>query len=123
MIGLGRRWERARGTEDFAWACLLTNVVGVPGLGTLMAQRWEGVPQLTLAIAGGVLITWWLVAFVIAELRTMMIPPPGGPALGLVLWGLALFMVGWLWALFSSLAVFRAARASVSGGTARSRAT
>ena len=58
MIGLGRRWERARGTEDFAWACLLTNVVGVPGLGTLMAQRWEGVPQLTLAIAGGVLMEW-----------------------------------------------------------------
>jgi len=123
MMGLGQRWERARGTEDFAWACLLTNVIGVPGLGTLMAQRWEGVPQLTLAIAGGVLITWWLVAFVIAELRTLMMPPPGGPALGLVLWGLALFTAGWLWALFSSLAVFRAARASVSRGMPRSRAT
>ena len=82
MSRLGERWARARGTEDFAWACLLTNVVGVPGLGTLMAQRWEGVPQLALAIAGGVLITWWLVAFVIAELRTMEIPPPGRPRPG-----------------------------------------
>jgi hypothetical protein len=113
VIGLGQRWTRARGTEDFAWACLLTNVVGVPGLGTLMAQRWEGVPQLTLALAGGVLITWWLVAFAIAELRTMTIPPPGGPALSLVLWGLALFTASWLWALFSSFAVFRAARRRV----------
>ena len=114
------RWTRARGTEDFAWACLLTNVVGVPGLGTLMAQRWEGVPQLALAIAGGVLITWWLIAFTIAEVRTMELPPPGGPALGLVLWGLVFFTAGWLWALASSLAVFRAARrrAPAAGRTA-----
>ena len=110
MRWLRERWARARGTEDFAWACLLTNVVGVPGLGTLMAERWEGVPQLTLAIAGGVLITWWLIAFMIAELRTMEIPPPGGPALALVLWGLALFTAGWLWALASSVAVFRATK-------------
>jgi hypothetical protein len=114
------RWTRARDTEDFAWACLLTNVVGVPGLGTLMAQRWEGVPQLALAIAGGVLITWWLIAFTIAELRTMTMPPEGGPALGLVLWGLAFFTAGWLWALGSSVAVFRATRrrASARGSTA-----
>ena len=52
MRWLLERWTRARGTEDFAWACLVANVVGVPGLGTLMAQRWEGVPQLALAIAG-----------------------------------------------------------------------
>jgi hypothetical protein len=107
---LRERWTRARGTEDFAWACLFANVVGVPGLGTLMAQRWEAVPQLGLAIVGGVLITWWLVAFMIAELRTMELPPPGGPPLGLVLWGLAFFTVGWLWALASSVAVFRATK-------------
>jgi hypothetical protein len=110
MMGLRERWARARGSDDFAWACLLTNVVGVPGLGTLMAQRWEGVPQLTLAVVGGVLITWWMVAFLIAELKTMTLPPPGGPALGLVLWGLAFFAAGWLWALASSVAVFRATR-------------
>ena len=110
MRGLRERWMRARGTEDFAWACLLTNVVGVPGLGTLMAERWEGVPQLALALAGGVLITWWLIAFFIAEMRTMMLPPPDGPALGLVLWGLSFFTAGWLWALASSVAVFRSTR-------------
>jgi len=85
-----------------------------------MAQRWEGVPQLILAIIGGVLLTWWLVAFTIAELRTMELPPPGGPALGLVLWGLAFFTAGWLWALASSVAVFRATR---RGGPPSGRAT
>jgi hypothetical protein len=110
MSGVRERWMRARGTEDFAWACLFTNVIGIPGLGTLMAQRWEGVPQLALALGGGVLITGWLIAFFIAELRTMTFPPPDGPALGLVLWGLALFLGGWFWALSSSLAVFRAAK-------------
>jgi hypothetical protein len=122
MSGLRERWARARTSEDFAWACLLTNVVGVPGLGTLMARRWEGLPQLALATGGGVLITWWLVAFVVAELRTMEIPPPGGPALRLVLWGLALFFAGWLWALASSVAVFRARGAGpFSRGSARGR--
>lgn len=107
MKALLERWQRARSSEDFAWACLLANVAGVPGLGTLMARRREGVAQLALSVAGGVLLTWWLVAFAIAELRTMELPPPGGPTLGLALSGLALFGMGWLWALASSLAVFR----------------
>jgi len=65
--GLLERWQRARSSEDFAWACLFANVAGVPGLGTMMARRREGVVQLALSVAGGVLLTWWLVAFAIAE--------------------------------------------------------
>ena len=107
MKALLERWQRARSSEDFAWACLLANVAGVPGMGTMMARRREGVAQLALSVAGGVLLTWWMVAFVIAELRTMEFPPPGGPALGLALSGLGLFGIGWLWALASSVAVFR----------------
>lgn len=114
MKELRARWERTRSTEDFAWACLLTNVVGVPGLGTLMARRWEGVPQLTLSIAGGILLTWWLAALAVAELRTMTFPPDGGPALGPALWGLTLFACGWLWALASSLAFYRQVRRSAA---------
>lgn len=110
MRRLRERWAQAYGSEDFAWACLLTNVAGVPGLGTLMARRWEGVPQLALAVAGGVLMTWWLVAFAVAELRTMEWPPPGGPGFTIVLWGVALFATAWAWALLSSLALLRATR-------------
>jgi hypothetical protein len=105
--GLLERWQRARSSEDFAWACLLANVAGVPGMGTMMARRREGLAQVALSVAGGVLLTWWIVAFVIAELRTMEFPPPGGPPLELALSGLGLFGMGWLWALASSLAVFR----------------
>lgn len=110
MRDLRERWTRAQSSEDFAWTCLVTNMVGVPGLGTLMARRWEAAPQLALAIVGGVLMTWWLVAFAIAELRTMTIPPPGGPDIGLVLWGIGLFGLAWLWALVSGVALVRAAR-------------
>jgi len=108
--GLAERWRQAGGSEDFAWACLVANALGVPGMGTLMARRREGVVQLVLAVAGGVLMTWWIVAFAIAELRTMTIPPPGGPALGPALWGLGLFLWSWLWALLSSVIVLHAAR-------------
>jgi hypothetical protein len=110
MKALFERWQRARSSEDFAWACFFANVVGVPGLGTMMARRREGLAQLVLSVAGGILLTWWLVAFAIAELRTMELPPPGGPALGLALSGLALFGIGWLWALGSSLALLREQR-------------
>jgi hypothetical protein len=116
LRGLFERCKRARTSEDFAWACLVTNAVGVPGMGTLMIRRWEGVPQLALSIAGGVLMTWWIAGFVIAELRTMEIPPPGAPPLALVLWGIGLFTVGWLWALVSSVRILRAARRAAVGG-------
>ena len=119
MRGLFERWRRARTSEDFAWACLVTNAVGVPGMGTLMMQRWEGWPQLALAIVGGVLMTWWIVAFVAAELRTMTIPPPGGPGLPVILWALVLFGAAWLWALASSVIVLRAARRRTPAERAR----
>jgi hypothetical protein len=104
------RWPRARSSEDFAWACLLANLAGVPGMGTMMARRREGPAQLALSVAGGVLLTWWIVAFVMAVLRTMELPPPDGPPIALFLSGLGLFAVSWLWALFSGLAVVRGQR-------------
>lgn len=111
-------WRRPapgeRAGEDFAWACLLANLVGVPGLGTLMARQPGAVAQLTLAIAAGVSLTWWLVAFVLAEIRTMELPPPGGPPLFLLLSGVVLFAVAWVWALASSLSLMRTARVATT---------
>ena len=117
MRSLRDRWARARSDEDFAWACLLTNLVGIPGLGTLMAHRREGIPQLVLSIVGGVATTWWLVLFVAAELRQPSLPPPpDAPDLGLALWGIGIFIVAWLWSLASSLTLLRAARRRGPGG-------
>jgi hypothetical protein len=111
-------WRRPapgeRGSEDFAWACLVANLVGIPGLGTLMARQTGAVAQLTLAIAAGISLTWWLAAFVLAEIRTMELPPPGGPPLALLLWGVVLFALAWIWALVSSLSLLRTARVATA---------
>jgi len=106
-------WRRPAGagpSEDFAWACLVANLAGVPGLGTLMAREWTAVPQLALAIVAGVCLTWWLVAFGAGVLRTGELPPPDGPPFALLVWGTVLFAAAWLWALATSLALLRAAQ-------------
>src|SRR5262252_521642 len=110
MKGFRERCRQARTEEDFAWACLVTNVLGIPGLGTVLAKRWEGAPQLALSVAGGVITTWWLVAFVVGVLRSGSLPGPEELALRPALEGLGLFAAGWAWALASSLALLRAAR-------------
>ena len=111
-------WRRPapgeRASEDFAWACLVANLAGIPGLGTLMARQPGAVAQLALAIVAGVSLTWWLVAFVLAEILTMELPPPGGPPLFLLLWGVVLFAMAWIWALVSSLSLLRTARVATA---------
>ena len=97
--------------ETFAWGCLVTNLVGVPGVGTLLAgHRAAGAGQLALALAGGVPLTYYVLAFLGAVLRTLSVPPEGGPPLGIGLLGLGLFAAGWLWSLVSSVQVLRLSR-------------
>ena len=110
MRKLWTRGAGARSSEDFAWACLVANLAGIPGLGTLMAREWEGVPQFALSIIAGILLTWWFVAFLLAFLPTMEFPPPGGPPLSRLLWGTVLFVIAWTWALVSSVRLLRASR-------------
>jgi hypothetical protein len=108
------RWPFARGAERrldeaFAWACLVANLAGMPGVGSLMAGRLDGFPQAVLALAGGVLLTYWLWWFMAAVLRASAIPT-GGAHLGIALAGIGLFGASWLWSLVSSLAILRQAR-------------
>lgn len=103
-------WAARDMDETFAWACLVTNLIGVPGVGTLMARRRVGILQTALAAAGGVLLTWWLFAFLAAVVRTQTLPPEEGPGLRMGLEGMALFTAGWLWSLASSVAILREAR-------------
>jgi hypothetical protein len=106
-------WEARRPIDEaFAWACLVANVVGVPGVGTLMARRRIGILQAALAVAGGILLTWWIFVFLAAVVRSGSPPPEDGPGLRMGLEGIALFGAGWIWSIASSVAILREARRS-----------
>ena len=99
--------------EALAWASLITNLLVLPGLGSLLAGRRAGWPQAALALAGFALSTVWLAWFVIAWSRTGF-PLDGGPYLPLGLLGVFLFAVSWVWGLITGLAVVRESRAPQS---------
>ncbi len=116
-LALGPRRPLSRQT---AWGCLTTNLV-MPGAGSLVAGRVSGYAQLALAIGGtavtllfGVRFIWWFIsnwsrlhnpdADPLAALSEMF------RALKLPALGLGLFVLGWLWALGTSLGIVMHAR-------------
>lgn len=116
-LALGPRRPLSRQT---AWGCLTTNIA-MPGFGSLMAGRVSGYAQAALAIGGmmltmvfGVRFIWWYVAN-----WSRFHEPEADPtaALGEMLrflkWplvGFGLCIVGWLWALATSLRIVSLAR-------------
>ena len=122
-LALGPRRPLSRQT---AWGCLTTNLA-LPGLGSLVAGRLCGYAQAALALGGmgltlafGVRFLLWFAnnwarihdpeADPLAVLRDMWVA-------GCLRWavlGIALFALGWLWALATSLALLRAARTGQS---------
>lgn len=103
--GRGRPVDRAT-----AWACLWTNVLTLPGLGSLAAGRAIGYAQAGTALAGFGLTLYGIFHITQAWLDLGEVPLGFPPALWVCLAGVGLFVVGWLWALFTSLAVLRDAR-------------
>ena len=97
--------------EARAWACLMTNLLVLPGLGSLLAGRRAGWPQAAVALVGFVLSTIWLAWFVVAWWRTGSFPLDGGPYLPMGLLGVFLFAVSWVWGLVTGLAVVGESRA------------
>jgi hypothetical protein len=100
--------------EARAWASLMTNLLVLPGLGSLLAGRRAGWPQAALALVGFILTTVWLAWFVGACWRTGSFPLDGGPYLPMGLLGVFLFAVSWGWGLVTGLAVVRQSRAPQS---------
>jgi hypothetical protein len=96
--------------EAAAWTGLVANLLVLPGLGSLMAERRVGWAQAALATAGAALTLLWLAAFVRDWIRAGAFPFDAGPALGEGLLGIALFFAAWLWSLATSLEVIRRAR-------------
>jgi hypothetical protein len=109
--------------EARAWACLMTNLLVLPGLGSLLAGRRSGWPQAALALVGFALSAVWLIWFVVAWSRTGSFPLDSGPYLPVGLLGVLLFAVSWTWGLLTGLGVVREARPPLAdGGTRSSRA-
>jgi hypothetical protein len=98
-------------TEGKAWACLMTNVLVLPGAGTMAAGRWlTGLVQAIVAVIGFVLACVWMVVFVTDMARAAELPMGLGRYGGLGMFGLLLAVVSWVWGLLSGLEVLREAR-------------
>lgn len=95
-----------------AWAWTLTNLLVLPGLGSLAAGRRVGWAQVGVAVAGLGLVAYGLVRLIRDWLAAGL--EPGfefTPALGCLLAGLGVSAVAWFWALATSIQVHRALRA------------
>lgn len=93
-----------------AWACLWTNVLTLPGLGSLAAGRAIGYAQAGTALAGFGLTLYGLFHITRAWLDLGEVPAGFTSAFWISLAGVGVFATAWLWALFTSLAVLRDTR-------------
>jgi hypothetical protein len=94
-----------------AWACLATNALLLPGLGSLLVGRiLAGLLQALLSIVGFAMSTYWTLSWARQVLREGTLPEDLGPYLRQGLGGLLLFGAGWAWAVFTGIAEVRAAR-------------
>jgi len=100
-----------------AASCALINLAATPGLGSLIARRYvAGSGQLLLALAGFGLITGWMFElFYRLYLQQVGEPASAHSAGWMGKWGSICFGAAWLWALVTSLSVWRQAGAETSG--------
>src|SRR5436190_12542456 len=116
-LALGPRKALSRQT---AWGCLTSNIT-LPGSGSLVAGRSSGYGQLLLALAGLLVsiifgsrfILWQLSnwsRFYGSDVDPFAVFPEVWLHIRLALLGLAIFFIGWFWALMSCLAILDASR-------------
>jgi len=91
--------------------CTVLNLLGTPGLGSLVAGRIvEGIGQLAIAIVGFGLFTVWIIK-IFAQFYGQIdgnveVKPVGWIGLA----GCLIFAVAWVWSLMTSLSVNREER-------------
>jgi hypothetical protein len=96
--------ERREPDVPTAWACLASNLLVLPGLGSCVAGRWiSGIGQIVVSVFGFIITLLWLVAFVRSWMSSHQMPADLGPQFGKALLGLAIFLFAWCWALVTSL--------------------
>lgn len=97
-----------------AWSCLVTNLLVLPGLGSVMAGRKAGYLQMVLALAGFIVTLIALVRIVLAWAQEFILP--NDPALyRSAIIGIAVFLLSWAWSLLTSLAIFRSGNKPENG--------
>jgi len=89
----------------------LLNLLGTPGLGSLLARRWfAGGGQLLLAVAGFALVVVWFAQEIIPCFGGLFSEQPLPPVnLKTPAVGAGLFASAWLWSLVTSLSLRREA--------------
>jgi hypothetical protein len=117
-LALGNPRNLSRQT---AWGCFTSNL-SVPGLGSLVAGRRVGYIQLTFALVGMAFTAFFGVQFIYWYLsHSKGIEGQDDPIATLqMLWqhvrfalfGIAVFLMGWLWALFTSIGILSQAKAN-----------
>ncbi|MHB8522557.1 MAG: hypothetical protein ACYDH9_17610 [Limisphaerales bacterium] len=88
---------------------LILNLLACPGLGTVLAGRRVGYPQLAAAVAGFGLIFGWFVWFFATIFTRFDYPESGHWNWSVLVCGSLLFGGAWFWSLFSSLAILKEA--------------
>ena len=98
-----------------AWGCLTSNLLVLPGLGSLVAGRKTGYAQAFFALSGLVLSAVFATWFFKTWFGLQVKPATWEELKGLLsswtfhLWlgglGVSLFLIGWLWALCSSIGI------------------
>ncbi len=97
-----------------AWACTVTNLLVLPGLGSLAAGKKRGYAQAALAVLGFVGSMIWLVAFARAWLDRGEIPTEVGTLFWTGFGSIGLFIASWIWALKTSVDLHREAARHVN---------
>lgn len=91
-----------------AWSSLLTNMLVVPGLGSVLMGRWWGLIQMASAVAGVSLTGYGVFALLrpFLEAETSNVSSLNWQPLAL---GIAVFLGGWIWAVIDGWILWRRA--------------
>ena len=104
---------RGKTSRTSARNATLLNLLGTPGLGSLLAGRiLPGIGQLILAVAGFVLVVIWFWQIMTRYYGQMFSEDTTHHPSGLtnLVFGGGLFAVAWVWSLMTSVSLVRAAK-------------
>jgi hypothetical protein len=89
-----------------AWSLLVTNVLVLPGLGSVMAGHRTGYLQITLALAGFFLTLGALIKIVMVWGQEFQLPEDPQLYRSAII-GMAAFLLAWVWSLLLSMRFFQ----------------